>query len=152
MSTVRVREYHPQDFAALHALDQQCFPAGIAYAEDELRQFLSARDAVVRIAHIGDRIIGFVIAQLYRGRPTFQARIITIDVTPDHQRSGVGRLLMDGCEEELRRRSVTRVRLEVSVVNTSAQEFYQGYKYEEIGRILKYYPNGEDALVMQKEL
>jgi [ribosomal protein S18]-alanine N-acetyltransferase len=157
MSTVQVRDYHPQDFAALHALDLECFSPGIAYGEDELRQFLSARDAVVRIARLqdantGDTIVGFLIAQIYRGRPTFQARIITIDVAPSHQRRGVGRLLMDVCEEELKSRSVARVRLEVSVTNISAQAFYRKYKYDVVGRIPAYYPTGEDALVLQKQL
>lgn len=152
MSTIQVRPFHPSDFPALHHLDQQCFPAGIAYAAEELRSFLSARDAIIRIAHREDEIVGFVIAQIYRGRPTFQARIITIDVAPQDRKSGIGGLLMDACEEEMRHRSVARVRLEVAVANTSAQRFYRGYRYEEIGRIPEYYPTGEEAIVLQKKL
>jgi [ribosomal protein S18]-alanine N-acetyltransferase len=152
MNTVQVRLYQPQDFAALHTLDQQCFPRGIAYAEEELRQFLSARDAIVRVADRDGEILGFIIAQIYRGRPTFQGRIITIDVAPAHRKSGVGGLLMDACEEEMRRRAVARVRLEVAASNISAQSFYRKYMYEAIGRIAEYYATGEDALVMQKKL
>jgi ribosomal-protein-alanine N-acetyltransferase len=151
-SSIRVRLYRPQDFAALHALDQECFAPGIAYTAEELRHFLSARDALVRVADRDGEILGFIIAQIYRGRPTFQARIITIDVAPQHRKSGIGALLMDACEQEMRRRLVTRVRLEVAVANSSAQSFYRKYRYEEIGRIPEYYPTGEDALVLQKVL
>jgi len=152
MNTLQVRLYRPQDFAALQTLDQQCFPPGIAYAEEEPRQFLSARDAIVRVAHRENEILGFIIAQIYRGRPTFQARIITIDVAPSHRRSGIGAILMDACEQEMRRLLVTRVRLEVSVANISAQGFYSRYHYEEIGHIPEYYATGEDAFVLQKKL
>lgn len=149
---IQVRLYQPADFSALHTLDQQCFAPGIAYAEEELQQFLSARDAVVRVAHRDEEIVGFVIAQIYRGRPTFQARIITIDVAASQRKSGIGAMLMDACEGEFERRQITRVRLEVAVSNRSAQSFYRKYGYEEIGRVPEYYPTGEDALVLQKKL
>jgi [ribosomal protein S18]-alanine N-acetyltransferase len=152
MSTIQVRIFHPADFPALHNLDQQCFPPGIAYAAEELRSFLTARDAIVRVAHRDDEILGFIIVQIYRGRPTFQARIITIDVAPAHRKSGIGAMLMDACELEMRTRLATRVRLEVAASNASARSFYRKYKYEEIGRIPKYYATGEDALVLQKKL
>jgi len=144
MSKVQLHGYRREDFAALHALDRECFAPGIAYAEDELRYFLSARDAVVRVAHQDDIIVGFLIAQIYRGRPSFQARIITIDVAQSHRKSGIGTLL--------RRLSITRVRLEVAATNNSAQSFYAKHKYEQISCIPSYYPTGEDALVMQKQL
>ena len=152
MSKVQLHGYRREDFAALHALDRECFAPGIAYAEDELRYFLSARDAVVRVAHQDDIIVGFLIAQIYRGRPSFQARIITIDVAQSHRKSGIGTLLMAACEDELRRLSITRVRLEVAATNNSAQSFYAKHKYEQISCIPSYYPTGEDALVMQKQL
>jgi len=126
MSKVQLHGYRREDFAALHALDRECFAPGIAYAEDELRYFLSARDAVVRVAHQDDIIVGFLIAQIY--------------------------LLMAACEDELRRLSITRVRLEVAATNNSAQSFYAKHKYEQISCIPSYYPTGEDALVMQKQL
>jgi ribosomal-protein-alanine N-acetyltransferase len=148
----QVRSYLPQDFEALYALDQQCFVPEIAYARDDLRYFLETKDAVVLVADAGGTLGGFLIALLYRGRATFQARIITIDVDPSQRQIGVGSLLMDACEVELRRNLVTRVRLEVSVLNLAAQKFYRKYGYETISKLPEYYPTGEDAWAMQKTL
>ena len=36
-----LRSYEPHDFAALHKLDQACFPAGISYSKTTLRYFLT---------------------------------------------------------------------------------------------------------------
>lgn len=151
-SKLKARSYLLEDFAALHAMDQICFPQGVAYPEYELRFFLTARDAIVRIALLDDAIVGFVIAHLYRGRPTFQARIITIDVAPEKRHTGIGSFLMDECEQELRRNQISCVRLEVSVANTSAQGFYRKYGYQVVGTLPAYYATGEDALAMQKQL
>ena len=158
----QVRAYLPQDFDALFALDQQCFFPEIAYSREELRYFLEAKDAVVRVAaspsqHLGDErapklIGGFLIAQVYRGRPTFQARIITLDVASALRRRRIAWALMQSCEEELRRQQVQRVRLEVAVGNLPAQNFYRRWGYEQISTLPRYYPTGEDALAMQKSL
>ena len=58
------------------------------------------------LEHLGDErapklIGGFLIAQVYRGRPTFQARIITLDVASALRRRRIAWALMQNCEEEL---------------------------------------------------
>jgi ribosomal-protein-alanine N-acetyltransferase len=52
----------------------------------------------------------------------------------------------------MREHHVTRFRLEVAVGNSAAQALYRSFGYETVGRIAAYYPTGEDALVMQKQL
>jgi ribosomal-protein-alanine N-acetyltransferase len=148
----QVRAYRPEDFDQLVELDRQCFVPEIAYSAEEIRYFIETKDAIVLVAERDGTIGGFLIAQLYRGRATFQARILTIDVAPPLQRHKLGSLLMDAGEEEMRRRQVSQVRLEVSVNNAAAQAFYQRYGYRVIGRLPEYYPTGEDAWSMQKRL
>jgi ribosomal-protein-alanine N-acetyltransferase len=151
-----VRPYQASDFAPLHALDQQCFSPEIAYSPHELRYFLEAKDSLTLVAEeIGapaQSIAGFVLAQMYRARPTFQARLITLDVAPALRRQRLGAMLLTACETELRLRQVRQLRLEVAVSNVAAQALYQSYGYEYVTRIARYYPTGEDALAMQKRL
>jgi ribosomal protein S18 acetylase RimI-like enzyme len=149
-----IRPYRPGDFESLFALDQECFVPQIAYSRDDLRYFLEAKDALSLVAEDARTaaIAGFLIAQLYRGKPTFQARIITIDVAPALRRRHLASQLMQACEDELRRQHVLRVRLEVAVSNTAAQTFYQRRGYQQVGTLPGYYPTGEDALSMQKSL
>jgi ribosomal-protein-alanine N-acetyltransferase len=150
---VNIRTVRPEDFPALYAMDQQCFPPEIAYSPDDLRYFLEAKDSLTLVAEDADGgIAGFALAQMYRARPTFQARLITIDVVPEFRRKGIGSDLLKACEAEMREHHVTRFRLEVAVGNSAAQALYRSFGYETVGRIAAYYPTGEDALVMQKQL
>jgi ribosomal-protein-alanine N-acetyltransferase len=143
-----VRSYAPADFDALHRLDLQCFPPEIAYARDELRYFLSAKDSLAWVAEAGNVLGGFLIAQIYRGRATFQARLITIDVAPEQRRHHVGTLLMETFHAAMRARHVARIRLEVGVNNAAAQQFYLRFGYDRTGTLSGYYATGEDAFSM----
>ena len=51
-----LRSYEPHDFAALHKLDQSCFPPGISYSKTTLRYFLTiaSADCVVPVPDSGN--------------------------------------------------------------------------------------------------
>jgi ribosomal protein S18 acetylase RimI-like enzyme len=149
---IRIREYVPEDFEAIFALDQRCFDADTAYSRDDLNIFLTMRDSIAYVAELRRKIVGFVIAQRYRAQPAIQARIITLDVAPEAQRKGIATRLMDTAEAKLSELGVGRVRLEVSVENASAQALYGSRKYAPIGLIPHYYHHRVDGLVMEKEL
>lgn len=151
-----IRPYREADFAALHALDQQCFSPLIAYSKEELRHFLQAKDSFTLVAEETAAapavIAGFALAQVYRARPVFQARLITMDVAPEFRRHRLASLLLAACEAELVQRHVRQFRLEVAVSNVAAQALYKSFGYEFVSRIARYYPTGEDALALQKRL
>ena len=50
--SVTLRGYEPHDFAAVHRLDQACFPAGIAYSKTTLKYFLSLPSADCVVAAV----------------------------------------------------------------------------------------------------
>jgi len=54
-------------------------------------------------------------------------------VHPDHQRQGLGRLLMDEAERRLRDLGCAKVNLQVRASNETAREFYRqiGYTVDE---------------------
>jgi len=58
-----LRSYEPHDFAALHKLDQACFPPGISYSKTTLRYFLTLASADCVVAVEGDHIAGFVLSE-----------------------------------------------------------------------------------------
>jgi ribosomal-protein-alanine N-acetyltransferase len=79
-------------------------------------------------------------------------RIITIDVAPSAQRSGVGTLLLTGVEQELRRAECDYVSLEVAVDNAKAMKFYKKHGYSVLKVLPRYYLNSIDGLLMGKKL
>ena len=68
------------------------------------------------------------------------------------RRRGVGHLLLEEIERQLRATGATSILLEVAVDNTTAQSFYERHGFVRTGRIPGYYLGRIDALVMEKPL
>ncbi|HUL14711.1 MAG TPA: N-acetyltransferase [Terriglobales bacterium] len=143
-----LRSYNPADFAALHRLDQKCFPPGIAYSKNLLRYFLTQPAAECLVAEETGKIVGFILTE---ENPPL-AHIITLDVDPSHRRQGAGSLLLNESESNLSLRGVHTVLLETATTNDSGVAFWQrhGYRIEAVLR--NYYPGHLDAYEMRKPL
>src|SRR5437667_12858090 len=89
-----LRSYGPRDFAALHKLDQSCFPAGISYSKITLRYFLTLPSADCVVAEDGGRIVGFIVSE---ENPPL-APIITLAVDAKQRRHGVASSPLDTLE------------------------------------------------------
>ena len=149
-----LRRYQDGDFDRLVEIDHECFVEGIAYPEEEMRYFVRRRSAITLVAVDGDAIYGFVIADRFRSRRAAQCmgRIITIDVVPGAQKSGVGTLLLTSMEQELKRAECNYVSLEVAVDNEKAMRFYKKHGYSVLKVLPLYYLNSVDGLLMGKKL
>ena len=149
-----LRPYKLEDFPRLLEIDHACFAEGIAYPEEEMRHFLERRSAVTLVAADNEKIQGFVIADRFRSRRAahFMGRIITIDVVPEAQKSGVGALLLTSVEHELKRAHCDFVSLEVAVDNHKAMRFYKKHGYSVLKVLPRYYLNSVDGLLMGKKL
>lgn len=131
-------------------MDQECFPAGVAYSRPELRYYIRQRGAFTLIAEdVQDGgIRGFIVTH----KGAVGGHIVTIDVSPGGRRLGVGSLLLRAAEDRLRVGGATAVNLETAVDNRSALSFYKRHGYSVIRTWPRYYSNGVDALVLKKEL
>lgn len=165
-----IRDYQPEDFDTLWHIDQACFPPGISYSRMELKYYIRRRQAFTIVAAgfvatkthspnskdgnvsgpgpSADSIAGFLVAEADRG----SGHIITIDVVAGARRSGVGSLLLRSAEDRLRKAGCGSVDLETAVDNVSALSFYKRHGYNVVGTWPRYYSNGVDALVLQKQL
>lgn len=168
-----IRDFQPTDFDTLWRIDQDCFPVGISYSRTELKTYMRRRGSFTLVAvesapgepaspGSGKRrndasstpgapyaITGFIVAEA-DGRGT--GHIITIDVTSAARRSGVGSLLLRATEERLRSARCSSVELETAVDNVSALSFYKRHGYSVTRTFPRYYSNGVDALVLEKDL
>lgn len=80
------------------------------------------------------------------------AHLVTIDVVPKAQRSGLGTALLIAAEERFQSAGCELVRLEAAVNNFSALGFYRRHGYTVVHTIAGYYPDGVDAHVLKKDL
>lgn len=148
-----LRDFRNSDFDSLWKIDQQCFAPGISYSQPELAAYIRLLNSLTVIAETGNpdqpRIVGFVVATANRRH---QGHVITIDVLPDARRFGIGSALLKAAEDRLRALLCTSVVLETAVNNASALAFYKRHHYFVVKTIPRYYPDGLDAFVLEKDL
>jgi ribosomal protein S18 acetylase RimI-like enzyme len=145
---VTLRSYEPHDFAALHRLDQSCFPAGISYSKTTFHYFLTIASADCIVAADGTRITGFILTE---ENPPL-AHIITLDVAETHRRQGVGSALLAESEKNLALRGVRSILLETAIDNDSAVAFWKRHGYRIEAVLKRYYLRRLDAYEMRKIL
>jgi len=166
--TVRfaIRAYRPEDFRRLWEIDQSCFPPGISYTQFELKTYIRHTSSFTLVAEqtgsdqkaVPDKneevfqtseVLGFLVAnRAASGR----GHIITIDVRESGRRFGIGSALLNSAEEQFRAARCAAVRLETAVDNVAALSFYKRHGYTVIKSIPRYYSNGVDALLLEKDL
>ena len=175
-----VRDYSPDDFNTLWAIDQACFNPEVAYSRYELQLYLRRPGAFTLVAdQDGQAPQSLQVPQSLQAPqslndlpatndPSSQSsilafvvaessrrgmgHIITIDVRPAMQRQHIGSALLDAAEKRLRAANCRAVRLETAVDNASAISFYKRHGYDVIKVIPHYYSNGVDALLLEKNL
>lgn len=105
----------------------------------------SQGDSAVGSDANGTRAIGFVFGD--RRRSQGLGWIASVGVHPAYQRRGVGAKLLAACEREL---GTPQFRLTLRPSNTTARRVYDAAGYVEIARLVRYYNDGEDGIVMEK--
>jgi len=146
--TFTLRESKPGDFDRLYAIDQECFPPGIAYSRRELAQFNKLQGAFTLVAETTRKTIaGFIVAQKHhRG----MGHVVTIDVLAPYRRSGLGSLMMHEVEARLHAAGCDAMFLEAAVDNLPAIRFYERFGYVIVKELPQYYPNGLDGYLLVK--
>lgn len=77
--------------------------------------------------------------------------VVEIDlvaVAPEHRREGVGRAVLEALMAAERAGGVTEFRLELAEGNMAAFGLYSAVGFVVVGRRARYYPDGEDALLL----
>jgi ribosomal-protein-alanine N-acetyltransferase len=134
------------DLTALRKLEIESF-AKDAWPLFDLIAVLTFPD-VIRFKAVEDaQMVGFVAGDP-RPREGW-GWVATIAVDSRYQRRGIGRALLHACEKKL---GVPRSRLTVRLSNHGAIAMYEKDSYKSIDLLKGYYNDGEDALLMEKEL
>lgn len=81
-----------------------------------------------------------------------EVQLIELFVAASARRHGVGRALLSALLDDAARRRFAVVVLEVRRDNTPAIAFYSGFGFAQVGERAKYYSDGEDAILMRREL
>ncbi len=133
-----------RDLNALRELEKICFPLD-AWSLFDLVAVLTFPNVVRLKAMQDDKMVGFIAGD---PRPSEGfAWIATVGVLPSYRQQGIGRALLQACEDQL---STTSVRLSVRKKNDVAIQLYRNEGYQTIDIWKNYYKGGADAVIMEK--
>ncbi|WP_457555811.1 ribosomal protein S18-alanine N-acetyltransferase [Candidatus Pyrohabitans sp.] len=141
-----IRKFQPGDLQRVYEIEAQSFKD--PYHPIFLINLYELYGDTFLVAEEAGEVVGYVIARKVNAK----GHIIAIAVAPEHRCRGIGRALMLAVEEELRKKGVTELWLEVRVSNTRAVKFYKRLGYVEKGILKGYYADGEDAMLLKKYL
>ena len=80
-----------------------------------------------------------------------EAEIITIGVRPEARKNGIATAMLTLVENDLKKRGVKKIFLEVAENNVPAKKLYEQNGFIQISIRPKYY-DGIDAIIMEKKL
>ena len=126
-------------------LQSQCFPDG--WSKQSLLDGINGANLLGITAFEGAELVGFI---TYSVNVDF-AEIDDILVKPSFRRRGIASLLLGELLAQIKGQT-KKVFLEVRSSNLYAQSLYKKWGFATLSVRKKYYSDGEDALVMHKEL
>ncbi|AIE74866.1 Ribosomal-protein-S18p-alanine acetyltransferase [Synechocystis sp. PCC 6714] len=79
-----------------------------------------------------------------------EAHITLLAVAQEHRGKGLGKMMLQSLLAEASRRQLERATLEVRASNEIAIGLYRQFGFQRAGCRKRYYPDGEDALILWK--
>lgn len=141
------RVWTMEDLDAIAQLEQDCFPVDPWTRRMLADSFLSGNFFGTLIEEDGA-----VVAYGGMNIVLDEAEIELVGTAEMYRRCGRGGAVLDDLLDEAKKRGVKQVFLEVRVSNSAAMSLYLKHGFCGVHCRTRYYPDGEDALVMKKEL
>ena len=141
----KIRDFRASDSSDIIDIDREAFNS--LNPSYDLFIYLAYGSDII-VAEKNGRVIGYVVL-MDLGEC---AKIMSIAVKSDYRGKGIGKALLEEAIERCKRRKKKMITLEVRISNLQAQELYKKYGFEIVGKLEKYYSDGEDAYLMQLKL
>ena len=144
---MQIREWKYKDILKISEMEKECFPKE-PWSFKMLAESFGSEAFHGVLVEDGEEIIGY-------GGITVAADTADIDniaVTEAYRNSGVASAILGGLTEFARGKGVKKIFLEVRVSNSVAMRLYLKNGFKGVYARTRYYSDGEDCLVMSKEL
>ncbi len=134
------------DLEAIHRLEVNSFPS--PWRREFFESELGGDSRLHFVARRRGVLVGYVFAMWFFD----EMHINKIAVTSSERRKGIAEALMDRCLDFARENGITTISLEVRQSNRGAQAFYEHLDFAALYVRPRYYPDGEAAVVMVREM
>ena len=142
----RIRAFRLEDIPALVSITEESSQAA-SWSKESFEEFRKSEGFLGLVSEGAGRVSGFVV-----GRQVMdEGEILNLAVRRQNRRKGEGQALLSAVLEELHRRGVRRVHLEVRESNETAIAFYQKQGFAKTGRRPGYYREPEEAAVLMEK-
>lgn len=131
---------------SIHRIECESFPA--PWRREFFDNEMVTEGRFNRVAKRGPAVIGYLFSMWFFD----EMHINKIAVTESERRKGIADALMADCFSFAREHGIRTISLEVRQSNQGAQEFYRQLGFASAYVRPRYYPDGENAVVMTKEL
>lgn len=142
-----IREFRREDLARVCEIELRSFPYPYPCQLFLVYHHLFPR--LFLVAECGNEVAGYSVGVIEGER---RGHLVSIAVDEAYRGRGLGKALVEEFESRVRALGASRVLLEVSVNNVTAISLYRKLNYRVVKVLPSYYPNGEDAYLMLKEL
>ena len=142
-----IRPWKYEDILKISELEKECFPAE-PWSFQMIASSFETDGFFGVVAEEGGEIAGY-------GGITVAADtsdIANIAVTEQYRRGGVASDVLDTLCKRAKEMGAEKAFLEVRVSNVAAMSLYLKHGFKGVYARTRYYPDGEDCLVMSKEL
>lgn len=142
-----IRDWRYEDILRISQLEKECF-AKEPWSFRMLADSFESDNFFGVLADDGGEVTGY-------GGITINVDTADIDniaVSEAYRRGGTGTLILEKLIEIAREKGCGKVFLEVRVSNSAAMLLYLKHGFKGVYARKRYYPDGEDCLVMAKEL
>jgi len=141
---VKIRTATFSDLNVIETIERSSFKA--PYPKSILKVLMILADDGFIVAEKQGKVVGYAISIVEAGK---RGHLISIAVDPRYRRKGIGKTLLKHSLSYLKSRGARTVFLEVRASNVAAQALYRSFGFKKVGIKRNYYPDGEDALVME---
>jgi ribosomal protein S18 acetylase RimI-like enzyme len=145
LDEVKVEQASLRDLLPLRTLERVCFPKD-SWPLLDLLGVLTMPNLVRLKAVLSGEMVGFIAGDIRRQEGL--SWIATFCVAPQYQRRGIGKALLEACEQQL---PMPVIRLSVRASNQVAILLYFNRGYVKVGEWPRYYNDGEAAIIMEKK-
>ncbi|ABO09568.1 ribosomal protein S18-alanine N-acetyltransferase [Pyrobaculum calidifontis] len=153
-----IREVTMRDLNAVIEINRKVLPENYPpwFFVEHIEQYPKA----FIVAEVGGKVVGYVMSRvefgwsyIAKGKTAKKGHIVSVGVLPEARRLGIATAMMLRALKALKNYyDTTEVYLEVRVSNTPAISLYEKLGFRVVGRIPRYYSDGEDAYIMARPL
>jgi tRNA threonylcarbamoyl adenosine modification protein YeaZ/ribosomal-protein-alanine acetyltransferase len=144
---VKFRPMNQLDLVPTFAIEKSAYGKE-AWTMAQLKEEFAGKDRMYVVGEFGGGLIAYAGVVNLAGT----ADVLTLTVTDEHRRKGIGRELLRRLIDWSRTQKCEAIMLEVRVGNEEAIPLYESFGFIEISRRKDYYGPGKTAIVMRKEL